>query len=128
GRFSGLLNSLLIFSHVASGRFALGRDLVSADTLDETASQWETLGHQIAVGGSIQLFGCDSASGIAGQNLLERLHLLTHAGILGSTNITGRDGDWDLEAHSQGAIETRPTLLRSDLLREYSADLGIVTI
>jgi hypothetical protein len=126
--FDGSLQSVMIFSHGESGEFALGTDLISADTLSATASLWKSLGQQIAPGGSIDLFGCDSAMGTAGQNLLDQIHLLSDASVFGSTNITGKDGDWTLEAHSASASVATPLPILYNLLSAYSADLGIVTI
>jgi hypothetical protein len=126
--FDGSLQSVMIFSHGESGAFELGNDLISSDTLSVTALLWKALGQQIAPGGSIDLFGCDTAMGTAGQNLLDQIHTLSDAGVFGSTNITGKDGDWTLEAHSVGASEIAPLPIRYDLLSAYTADLGIVTI
>ncbi len=56
------------------------------------------------------------------------MHALTGAGVFASTNITGKDGDWILEAHSCGTSDLAPPI-NTVLLSSYPADLlGIVTI
>ena len=97
------LDSLLIFSHGNDGEFALGNDIISPRSLQETASQWKSLAGVFANDASIDLYGCDTAAGPSGQKLLDQLHKLTQASVFGSTNITGHDGDWTLEAHSDNA-------------------------
>ncbi len=126
--FGGSLQSVMIFSHGEPGGFELGDDLISSDTLSDTVSLWKMLGQEMAPGRSIDLFGCDSALGTAGQNLLDQIHALSDVGVFGSTNITGKDGDWTLEASSVGAVETNPLPMNYALLSEYPADLGLVTI
>ncbi len=118
------LQSVLIFSHGSAGEFALGGDLVSLATLGSTASQWKSLGAQIAPGGSLDIFSCDVVAAASGQALLDRLRTLVSANVFGSTNITGRDGDWTLEAHSAGATAMLPPI-NKDILEFYPADLSI---
>ena len=126
--FAVPLQSVMIFSHGEPGAFELGKNLISASTLGATASLWKSLGQQIAPDGSIDLFGCDTATGSTGQNLLDQIHTLSGAAVFGSTNITGKDGDWILEAHSPGAVQTTPLPVRTGLLAAYPADLGLVLI
>lgn len=126
--FHGRLQSIVIFSHGAAGEFELGRDLIASSTLPATSSLWATLGKQIAIGGSIDLFACNLASSSPGLLLINQIHALTDANIFASTNVTGKDGDWILEAHSSGASASDISPLNTGLLSDYPADLGLVTI
>jgi uncharacterized lipoprotein len=119
------LQSVMVFSHGAAGEFALGEDLISLATLGDTAPQWKSLGEQIAAGGSLDIFSCDVVATASGQELLDRLHTLVSVDVFGSTNITGHDGDWTLEAHSAGASTTSLLPIRENLLALYPADLSI---
>ena len=123
----GNIQAIIILSHGASGEFELGDNIVSNQTLNATAAQWKALGGEIAPGGSIDLFSCDTAYGPVGKNLLDQINTLTHAGVFGSTNIVGKDGNWTLDAHSPGAVNASPPIL-TNLLAAYPADLGLVTI
>ena len=98
--------SLSIFSHGAAGRFELGNDFITAGNSGETASQWMELRHVFAAGATLQIYGCDTADGISGRKLLNRLSQYTGATAFGSTNITGYGGDWVLEAHSNGLLNS----------------------
>jgi uncharacterized protein DUF4347 len=80
----GNIQAIIILSHGASGEFELGDNIVSNQTLNATSAQWKTLGGEIAPGGSIDLFTCDTGYGPLGQNLLDQLNTLTHAGVFGS--------------------------------------------
>lgn len=119
--------AVIVLSHGASGEFELGDNIITSQTLGATAAEWKALGEEIAPGGSIDLFACDLAESPSGQDLLDQLHALTGAAIFGSTNITGKDGDWILEAHSAGAV-AEPLPINTGLLSIYPADLGLVTL
>ena len=92
--------SLSVFSHGAAGRFELGDEFITARTLRHTAGLWSQLRAGFADGATLQIYGCDTADGISGQKLLRRLSHYTGVAVFGSTNITGRGGDWVLEDHS----------------------------
>src|SRR5262249_37428945 len=119
--------SIMIFSHGQAGEFALGNKIISEQTLNSTGLEWKALAAQLAPDASIELFACDLAADPQGMELINRIHDLTGARIFASTNLTGKDGDWILEAHSSGADQEAMPLVRADVLDAYSADLGIVT-
>src|SRR4051812_20502728 len=98
------IRSLSLLSHADGGRFELGNEWVTSGTLRETADEWTDLRAVLSPGANINLFGCsliDSAG--TGQSLIDRVARLTGARVFASNDVTGRDGDWVLEASSRGA-------------------------
>ena len=71
------------------------------------------------------LYGCDVAAG-TGANFVNKLSQLTGADVAASTNITGKDGDWNLE-FAKGQIES-PLALRSDVMANYQGDLATIVV
>ncbi len=60
-------------------------------------------------GADLLLYGCDLASGTAGEELLELIQQNTHLDVAASNDLTGnlaQNGDWDLEIQ-QGQIDTQ---------------------
>ena len=95
------LRSISLMSHGSAGRFALGRDWISKANLDETEDEWQRLGKVMADGASINLFGCNLIDRMGdGKILINRLSKVVGATVFASTDLTGRGGDWVLEASS----------------------------
>ena len=119
--------SLSLFSHGAPGRFELGNRFIGARNLRETSRQWMELRGVFAAGATLQIFGCDTADGISGRKLLNRLSQFTGATVFGSTNITGYGGDWVLESHSSvgraGAFSSVHMPLDLSELSDYRGQL-----
>jgi hypothetical protein len=89
-------------SHGGAGRFTLGNDRITKSTLDETKDEWRRLGKVLADGASINLFGCNLIAGDGeGKVLINRLSKVVGATVFASTDLTGRGGDWVLEATSR---------------------------
>jgi hypothetical protein len=104
GSTGSKIQSLSLLAPAAPGRFALGNEWVTRSTLPETAAAWAHLGQAMAPGGSINLYGCSLADPIGnGKALIDRIAYLTQAGVFASTNVTGRGGDWVLEAAAKDA-------------------------
>ncbi|MGD1277705.1 MAG: DUF4347 domain-containing protein, partial [Tepidisphaeraceae bacterium] len=124
------IHSLSIFSHGSPGRFLLGDQWVNVDDVDQTSAGWETLRSAMTSDATVQIYGCDTADGISGRKLLDRISQYTGAAVFGSTNITGRGGDWKLEAVSDGSLFTSVKApLNASALADYQGqlDLGIFT-
>src|SRR3954471_17756312 len=97
------IQSISLLSHASAGRFALGNEWVSKSTVDEIADDFARLGRAMSDDGSINLYGCNLADPLGdGQILIDRIGALAGARVFASTNITGRGGDWVLEAASAG--------------------------
>lgn len=96
--------SLSILSHGTPGAFELGNDWISTARIARTAGAWQDLGGVLVRGARIDLYGCSvAAPGSDGPRLLDELARLTGAVVFASDNVTGRGGDWKLEASSSGA-------------------------
>jgi hypothetical protein len=121
------IRSLSLLSHGAAGQFALGTDVISTRTLAATADAWRRLGSVFADGANLYLYGCNTARTPAGGALLDRLATLTGTDVFGSTDLTGRGGDWALEAASRGAAAelTRiAPVLQQRTLANYAGTLA----
>ncbi|MFW6241908.1 MAG: DUF4347 domain-containing protein, partial [Thermodesulfobacteriota bacterium] len=95
------VGSLTILSHGGSGFFHLGNEMVTADSLEDSAETWGSLQDHMAQNGQIHLYGCNVASdGGSGQALLDGLADATGASVFASDDMTGKEGDWTLEAAS----------------------------
>src|SRR5262245_1425609 len=97
------IKSISLLAHASAGKFELGNEWISNKNLDQTSQAWAALGNVLANNASINLFGCNLASGKDGTTLINRLSSLTGAGVHASNNLTGKGGDWVLEAASTGA-------------------------
>src|SRR5258706_5210306 len=94
--------SLSLLSHASSGRFALGNDWISKGNLGATASAWTHLSTVLTDDASINLYGCNLVDKLGdGQALINKLSKMTGAAVFASTDLTGRGGDWVLEASSR---------------------------
>ena len=71
------------------------------------------------------LYGCDVAAG-TGANFVDRFSQLTGADVAASTNLTGRDGDWNLE-YVKGQIES-PLALEPEAMASYQGNLGTIVV
>ncbi|MGN6369692.1 MAG: PKD domain-containing protein, partial [Phycisphaerae bacterium] len=118
--------SLTLLSHGTAGQFSLGSNLITNQNLQLTAPAWEDLGQHLAPDARLFLFDCRVVQeGSSGQALINKLATLTGANIYASTNLTGKHGDWTLEASSQNALPLNPTLIPLDTsqLANYQGDL-----
>lgn len=102
------IQAVHILSHGKSGVIDLGGRLIGRSELmdaSELLKQWRG---SLTNNADILVYGCDVASGDAGQAWLKTLASLTGADVAGSTDRTGAsqlDGDWDLES-ATGDIQT----------------------
>ena len=101
--------ALHIVSHGSAGALNLGDGVVDAAALAAHADDLAAIGHHLAPGGDILLYGCDVAAGAAGAAFVDAFAALTGADVAASTDVTGAatlGGNWTLEAHA-GAIEAQ---------------------
>ncbi|MFW6332749.1 MAG: DUF4347 domain-containing protein, partial [Thermodesulfobacteriota bacterium] len=124
------VNSLTVFSHGEEGAFNLGNEEISAENIDENANAWAELDAVMADDGHIYVFGCN-VGGESDENIkvLDRLAEATGAHVFASDDITGRDGDWDLESASDGADsdEADPPV-DLDVLDDYAFNLTSISV
>ncbi|MGE3778958.1 MAG: DUF2341 domain-containing protein, partial [Pirellulaceae bacterium] len=121
--------SLSILSHGTEGAFELGNEWISTSSLDSYSEDWQRLSYQLVVGANINIFSCDVAAiDSDGQLLLDELAQLTGADVFASTNATGGEGDWLLEASSRAAAAELANgwqlPLSAQYLAETNASLG----
>ena len=88
-------------SHGSADGFQIGEELLSADVgADDPLIS--VLARSMGPDSDLMFYACDLADG----GLPQRLAVLTGAGVAASTDTTGSEGDWELEAQ-YGAIETQ---------------------
>ncbi|WP_337879466.1 DUF4347 domain-containing protein, partial [Rheinheimera sp.] len=107
-RYQGL-SALHIVSHATEGELQLGNSKVNAEQLKQQVEVFAALNGALKEGADLLLYGCDLASGKAGEELLELIQQNTHLDIAASTDLTGnlaQNADWDLEIQ-QGQIDTQ---------------------
>ena len=124
------IRSLTIVGHGVPGAFELGDTWISISTLEQTALAWQQLGQVLVSSANLDLYGCSVAvPGNSGEELIDQVAQLTGAAVFASTNVTGRGGDWVLEAESQGAgpeVRAWPEgRTRSVIASNLSLDAGI---
>ncbi|MCC3444734.1 MAG: DUF4347 domain-containing protein, partial [Microcoleus sp. PH2017_03_ELD_O_A] len=122
---NGAIDSVHIISHGSSGSLQLGNTALGSDNIDQYKSQLEKWQTSLAPEADIMLYGCDVAAG-TGANFVDKLSQLTGADVAASTNITGKDGDWNLE-FSKGQIES-DLALNSDVMANYQGDLATIVV
>lgn len=115
--------SISLYSHASQGALSLGHNVVRKSNLNKYRSFFEAVGRHLAPGGDLLIYGCNLAAGAKGHDFLQSLSGLVGADVAGSTNITGRDGDWRLEV-TTGAIEEP----QQDLLTGLSWDHNLTSI
>lgn len=107
-RYQGL-SALHIVSHATEGELQLGASKVNAEQLKQQVEVFAALNGALKEGADLLLYGCDLASGKAGEELLELIQQNTHLDVAASNDLTGnlaQNADWDLEIQ-QGQIDTQ---------------------
>lgn len=103
------LSAIHLFTHGSSGLLQLGSTTLDNSQLDTRSAEITRWGDALSVDADILLYGCDVATGVDGQNFVQRLALLTRADVSASDDLTGNaalGGNWKLE-YSAGQIESR---------------------
>jgi hypothetical protein len=121
----GAIDSVHIISHGNSGSLQLGNTALDSDNIEQNKSQLEKWQTSLAPQADILLYGCEVAAG-TGAHFVDRFSQLTGADVAASTNLTGRDGDWNLE-YVKGQIES-PLALEPEAMASYQGNLGTAII
>ncbi|MEG4632119.1 DUF4347 domain-containing protein, partial [Microcoleus sp. AR_TQ3_B6] len=122
---NGAIDSVHIISHGNSGSLQLGNTALDSDNIEQYKSQLEKWPNSLAPGADMMLYGCHVAAG-TGARFVDRFSQLTGADVAASTNLTGRDGDWNLE-YVKGQIES-PLALAPEAMASYQGNLAIVLV
>ena len=102
------LDAVHLVSHGSSDALQLGNGSLSSDNLSDYQNAIESWQSALNEQADLLLYGCDLASGAAGQTLVSGLQDLTGADVAASDDLTGQaalGGDWTLE-YQRGEIET----------------------
>ena len=101
------LRAIHIISHGQPGALTLNDRRYTAADLASRSATLRTLGGALSKNGDILLYGCDTAEGADGAQLVTTLADYTGADVAGSLNPTGGQlgADWNLEI-AHGEIET----------------------
>ncbi len=114
------LSAIHIISHGTEGAVQLGTAALNAASLSTYGNALAKIGQSLSDSGDMLFYGCNVASGVAGLDFIGNLAAITQADIGASTNLTGINGDWQLEAQS-GVIDAS-----SLNLNNYAANLIII--
>ncbi len=101
------VDAIHLISHGAPGEIELGNQRLTEDLLVDNATRVAAWSTAFSQDGDILIYGCDLASTVEGEQLVDSLALLTSADVAASDDLTGQaslGGDWDLE-YRTGAIE-----------------------
>ncbi len=102
-------DAIHLISHGGEGEIRVGTDVLTTETLAETATQAQltAIGAALNPDGDVLVYGCDAGREADGQTLIQGIARDTGADVAASTDPTGAaalGGDWVLEA-TTGTIE-----------------------
>ncbi len=102
------IEAIHIISHGNGEGLQLGNSWFGTDSLESYSEQLQAWQDVLDENADILIYGCELASTIEGQALVDALAGLTGADVAASDDLTGAaqlGGDWELE-HQTGSIET----------------------
>jgi hypothetical protein len=114
--------SLHIVSHGEAGGLDFSSSQLNLGNLLEYASQLQSWRNALTNDADILLYGCNVAQGELGQAFIQSISQLTGADVAASNNLTGKDGDWNLEV-TIGNIES-PLVFDSKVTSAYAYNLN----
>jgi len=103
---STLVDSVHVISHGDRATLTLGNTTLNTNNLAEYEAEIRQWSESLGIDADILLYGCDVAEGESGEQFVRRISELTGADVAASDDLTGADGDWDLEVTS-GSIEAQ---------------------
>ena len=98
-------SAIHIIGHGSAGQILFGNALLTNENIENYKSTLSNIGESLTQKGDILFYGCNIAANDKGEALLKKISNLTKADIAASDDLTGKDGDWDLEK-KYGIIET----------------------
>ena len=122
---NGAIDSVQIISHGNSGSIQLGNTALDSNNIEQYKSQLEKWQTSLGPAADFMVYGCEVGAG-EGANFVDRFSQLTGADVAASTNLTGSDGDWNLE-YVKGQIET-PLALEPEAMASYQGNLRTITV
>ncbi|MCJ8203323.1 Ig-like domain-containing protein [Pseudomonas sp. RGM2987] len=119
------VSSVQIIAHGNAGDLWLGNAYLSADNVQARSEVLAQIGQDMNAGGDILIYGCYTAEGDRGMELVDSLAQLTGRDVAASNDRTGLGGDWDLEI-ATGNIESA-NVLSTQAMSEYQWGLATWT-
>jgi hypothetical protein len=119
------VSSVQIIAHGNAGDLWLGNAYLSADNVQARAEVLAQIGQDMNAGGDILIYGCYTAQGERGLELVDSLAQLTGRDVAASNDRTGLGGDWDLEI-ATGNIESA-NALSANAMSDYQWGLATWT-
>ena len=99
-------SAIHIIGHGSAGQILFGNALLTNESIENYKSTLGNIGESLTKKGDILFYGCNIAANEKGEALLKKISNLTKADIAASNDLTGKDGDWDLEK-KYGIVETK---------------------
>ncbi|WP_284209292.1 DUF4347 domain-containing protein, partial [Chitiniphilus shinanonensis] len=118
--------SVQILAHGYSGDLWLGSSYLSAENLNTYSDSLARLGQNMAQGGDILIYACNTADGARGSAFVDALAAGTGRDIAASSNRTGAGSDWVLEV-TRGSIEST-SVLSAQAEHGYQYNLATITV
>ncbi|MDC2969515.1 DUF4347 domain-containing protein, partial [Candidatus Pelagibacter sp.] len=112
------IDALHLIGHGSAGQILFGNAFLNNETIDSYKSILTSIGQSLTTSGDILFYGCNVASTEQGEILIKKISEITKADIAASDDITGKDGDWDLEKE-EGFINVKELEVR-----HYDHSLG----
>jgi hypothetical protein len=91
------IDALHLIGHGSSGQILFGNAFLNNETIDNYQATLASIGQSLTTSGDILFYGCNVASTEQGEILIKKISEITKADIAASKDLTGKDGDWDLE-------------------------------
>ncbi len=123
------IDAIHIISHGADAVVHLGAASINAQSTIDRAAELTAWGSALKPYGDIAIYGCNLASSVEGESVLNTLGSLTGADVAASTNLTGHssfNADWDLE-YRAGEVEA-DTLFSDDGEADWNALLAVINV
>ena len=117
------IDAVHIISHGGQGNLSFANTSLNQETLPQYSESLKGWRNSLTESADVIFYGCDIASGEDGQALIQEVSTITAADVLASVDVTGQDGDWDLEA-SVGEIETTSEIVNPQIEGKYQSSLA----
>ena len=98
-------SAIHIIGHGSAGQILFGNALLTNESIESYKSTLSNIGESLTKKGDILFYGCNIAANESGEALLKKISNFTKADIAASVDLTGKDGDWELEK-KYGIVET----------------------
>ncbi|MDA9605398.1 VCBS domain-containing protein, partial [Alphaproteobacteria bacterium] len=117
------LDSVHLIGHGSAGQIIFGNTILSSENLNQYTDALRVIGSALTTSGDILFYGCNIAQTETGELLIQQIGNITQADIAASTDLTGKNGDWDLE-HKIGSIESESLVFEefNGTLDSYGVD------